>query len=130
MSRVKLTVLSEASAPSLVAAVLPAFEASAGIPAEDARRLDAVVEEFASRVTGTSGSHQRVKPDDLLKIGCIVPASECVQRFTDAVSPILAKVHSNLEQSGTLAALRDALLPKLLSGEIRVKDAKKLAEEN
>jgi GNAT superfamily N-acetyltransferase len=44
MSRVKLTVLSEASAPSLVAAVLPAFEASAGIRAEDARRLDAVVE--------------------------------------------------------------------------------------
>lgn len=43
MTRVKLTVLSDASATSLVAAVLPAFEASAGIPAEDAGQLNAVV---------------------------------------------------------------------------------------
>ena len=44
MSRVKVTVLSDASAPSLVLALLPAFEAAAGILAEDARRLNTVVE--------------------------------------------------------------------------------------
>jgi type I restriction enzyme S subunit len=33
----------------------------------------------------------------------------------------------NVAQSRTLAAIRDALLPKLISGEIRVKDAEKFA---
>ena len=48
MSRVKVTVLSDASAPSLVVALLPAFAAACGIPAEDERRLGAVVEQLVS----------------------------------------------------------------------------------
>jgi GNAT superfamily N-acetyltransferase len=44
VSRVKVTVLSEASAPSLVLAVLPSFAAAAGVPAEDERKLGSVVE--------------------------------------------------------------------------------------
>jgi N-acetylglutamate synthase-like GNAT family acetyltransferase/anti-sigma regulatory factor (Ser/Thr protein kinase) len=48
VSRVKVTVLSDASAPSLVVALLPAFAAACGIPAEDERRLDAVVEQLVS----------------------------------------------------------------------------------
>jgi anti-sigma regulatory factor (Ser/Thr protein kinase) len=43
MSRVKATVLSDASAEPIVSAVLPAFAAAAGISAEDAQRLAAVV---------------------------------------------------------------------------------------
>jgi type I restriction enzyme S subunit len=35
----------------------------------------------------------------------------------------------NEQQSQTLAALRDAILPKLLSGEIRVKQAEKIVGE-
>jgi len=37
-------------------------------------------------------------------------------------------MHCNDQQSRTLAQIRDALLPKLLSGEIRVKEAEKLVE--
>jgi N-acetylglutamate synthase-like GNAT family acetyltransferase len=48
VSRVKVTVVSDASAPSLVLAVLPAFADAAGIPAEDERRLGAVVEQLVS----------------------------------------------------------------------------------
>jgi anti-sigma regulatory factor (Ser/Thr protein kinase)/N-acetylglutamate synthase-like GNAT family acetyltransferase len=44
VSRVSLTVVSDASASSFVAAVLPAFVASAGVPADEARRLATVVE--------------------------------------------------------------------------------------
>jgi N-acetylglutamate synthase-like GNAT family acetyltransferase len=44
VSRVKVTVLSDAGAPSFVGAVLGAFVASADIPADDARRLHAVVD--------------------------------------------------------------------------------------
>ena len=35
-------------------------------------------------------------------------------------------IEANTRESHTLAAIRDALLPKLLSGEIRVRDAEKL----
>jgi N-acetylglutamate synthase-like GNAT family acetyltransferase/anti-sigma regulatory factor (Ser/Thr protein kinase) len=48
VSRVKVTVLSDASAPSLLLALLPAFAAGVGIPAEDERRLGAVVEQLVS----------------------------------------------------------------------------------
>jgi len=85
-------------------------------------------EDFASRVTGTSGSHQRVKSDDLLAIGCPIPTKPTSRHYAETVGPMLERVARNLEESRTLAALRDALLPKLLSGEIRVKDAEKMAE--
>ena len=48
VSSVKVTVLSDASAPSLVLALLPPFAAAAGIPAKDERRLSAVVEQLVS----------------------------------------------------------------------------------
>jgi N-acetylglutamate synthase-like GNAT family acetyltransferase/anti-sigma regulatory factor (Ser/Thr protein kinase) len=46
VSRVKVTVFSDASAPSLVLAILPAFAAAVGIPADDERRLGRVVEQL------------------------------------------------------------------------------------
>jgi GNAT superfamily N-acetyltransferase/anti-sigma regulatory factor (Ser/Thr protein kinase) len=48
MSRVKVTVLSDASASSLVEAVVASFAASAGIPADDAQRLGALLEGLLS----------------------------------------------------------------------------------
>jgi GNAT superfamily N-acetyltransferase len=48
VSRVKVTVFSDASASSLVLAILPAFAAAVGIPADDERRLGGVVEQLVS----------------------------------------------------------------------------------
>ena len=48
MSRVKVSVVSDASAPALVLALIPAFAAAVGIPAEDERRLGRVVERLVS----------------------------------------------------------------------------------
>jgi type I restriction enzyme S subunit len=41
----------------------------------------------------------------------------------------LAKIAQSERESRTLAALRDALLPKLISGEIRVRDAERFLKE-
>lgn len=41
-------------------------------------------------------------------------------------APVEAKVDLNRRQSACVAAIRDNLLPKLLSGEIRVKDAERV----
>lgn len=80
-------------------------------------------------VTGTSGSHQRVRPDAALCIRTTIPSAPVMKAFQELVRPLLQKVQLSEAQSRTLAALRDALLPKLLSGEIRVPDAERMLEE-
>ena len=53
-------------------------------------------------------------------------AAAFTKRIRHAVSRILASIH----ESRTLAALRDTLLPKLISGELRVKDAERFIRRN
>lgn len=84
---------------------------------------------FATMVTGTSGSHQRVKPDSLAKMPVVSPPKSVAERFTDFAGPILSRAQHCLNESQLLATLRDTLLPKLISGEIRVTDAERLVEQ-
>jgi restriction endonuclease S subunit len=51
----------------------------------------------------------------------VFPPLSVAERFAKLVEPMDQLRAENEAQSGTLAALRDALLPKLISGEIRVK---------
>lgn len=84
---------------------------------------------FSTLVTGTSSSHQRVRPEDLMSIDLVIPPGKVISSFSDKVRPLLTLVNHNLAENDTLASSREALLPKLLSGEIRVKDAEKFVEE-
>ncbi len=81
---------------------------------------DSFMSKLATMVTGTSGSHQRIRPDSLLEMQIVVPSKSAISDFTEAVAPLLQKVQSNIEQSRTLANLRDTLLPKLLAGESQI----------
>jgi len=60
---------------------------------------------------------------DFHAIRCIVPPRQIVQSFEGTVSRLDDRTETVERESRTLAAIRDALLPKLLSGEIRVADA-------
>ncbi|WP_298211325.1 restriction endonuclease subunit S [Ferrimicrobium sp.] len=75
--------------------------------------------ELTHRVTGTSGSHQRIRPDDLLSIE--VPNT---RQLSDAVKQrvldLLDLIHIRRREIVRLTALRDGLLPELLSGRVRV----------
>ena len=51
-----------------------------------------------------------------------VPSANVLDAFTKLASPYYRRIAANLRESRTLAAIRDALLPKLMSGEIRVPD--------
>jgi type I restriction enzyme S subunit len=90
---------------------------------------ESFAEVFATLVTGTSGSHQRVKPEFLLSMHTVIPTKECILAFISKVKPVCALIEKQLDQSQTLAALRDLLLPKLISGEIHIKDAEKMVGE-
>lgn len=83
---------------------------------------------FAGLVTGTSGSHQRVKPEFLLNMSVVVPSEPCLKYFSEIVQPFYKRVQQNIEECQTLAKVRDTLLPKLMSGEIRLKEIEKQVE--
>ena len=84
--------------------------------------------EIVDRVTGTSGSHQRVRPADLITIG--VPDYRSLAEHTQmTVLTLLHLVAARRQQSVALAELRDALLPELMSGRMRVDEAGRLVSE-
>ena len=66
--------------------------------------------------------------DTLAGVQVALPPAAVVEQFEDTVSPLMERIRNNLHESRTLAALRDALLPKLLSGELRVPAATQLVE--
>lgn len=84
--------------------------------------------DFIDRVTGTSGSHQRVRPADLMTIG--VPDYRSLAEHTQiTVLTLLHLISARRQQSVTLAELRSALLPELMSGRMRVDEAGCLVSE-
>lgn len=56
---------------------------------------------------------------------CVVPNQKLIEGATAYVAPYLERVIKLRLESRTLAELRDALLPKLLSGELRVEGAER-----
>lgn len=58
-----------------------------------------------------------------------MPSEGVLRAFEDAVSPMFDKILANVHESRTLAQTRDLLLPRLMSGELRVAEAERLASE-
>ncbi len=81
-----------------------------------------VSESLQSQVAGTSGSHQRVKPADVLATRVADPATLSAAAHTQIESCATRAQAARIESS-RLAATRDALLPALMSGALRVRDA-------
>lgn len=65
-------------------------------------------------------AYPAVRPDRFKKADIIMPPKEVLARFEALVVPIFKCIMENQKQSQTLQSLRDTLLPKLMSGEIRV----------
>jgi type I restriction enzyme S subunit len=79
-----------------------------------------VQSEILNRTTGSTGSRQRVKPKEIAVLPCVVPTEEVVDIFCAQVGRLHDNRLSSIRQSATLASLRDALLPRLLSGELNL----------
>lgn len=77
--------------------------------------------EFAIKsMTGSSG-RQRVQLDTLEKFNLILPENNEILIFWNSIiEPIFQKIKNNYEQSRTLQRIRDLLMPKLLTGKIKV----------
>lgn len=84
---------------------------------------DQFYNDLLSHVTGTTGSRQRVKPGDLMACHALLPDPAALEDWDRLVRPLYDHIHALLAENLSLSSLRDALLPKLVSGEIRVPEA-------
>ena len=80
-------------------------------------------------VTGTSKSHQRAQVNSILNLAIVAPPSPIVDAFDRSAESLLARTLECRREASTLAAVRDTLLPKLISGELRIKDAERFLEQ-
>lgn len=71
-------------------------------------------------MTGTSG-RQRTPASCFDGFMIAKPPAKLALKFGEFASSVIAKIRANDEESRTLASLRDSLLPRLMSGEIRIK---------
>ena len=80
--------------------------------------------EFVDYLTANAdgSAYPAVRADHFSQAAVLRPGDYVLQRFEKIVSPLRDRIAANEDESQTLSALRDALLPKLLSGEIRVGD--------
>lgn len=79
---------------------------------------DSFSADLASRVTGTSGSHQRVRPSETLSIPVVRPPEAVLRAYSDVAEPMRAMIGGLRRQARCLAALRDSMLPELLLGRL------------
>ncbi|HCM1204705.1 TPA: restriction endonuclease subunit S [Vibrio parahaemolyticus] len=79
----------------------------------------------------TSGSAQpQMTVANMAPVQILVPSEDILKSFDEVVKPLKSKIRANERQNLSLAALRDTLLPKLLSGEIELGETEEMAEVN
>ncbi len=71
----------------------------------------------------TSSIATAVNSKTIRSMPILCPGQELESAFAKVAGPLLAKIKGNQQENQTLAEIRDLLLPKLMSGEIRLKDA-------
>jgi type I restriction enzyme S subunit len=71
-----------------------------------------------------------INKSDFHSLPSVIPNSNVVGAFDRLAAPPDDRISKNEEQNTTLATVRDTLLPKLVSGELRIKDAERIVGEN
>lgn len=78
----------------------------------------------------TGAVQPKLSQTNLCRILFLMSPQLMCKRFGESIESLYARIRMNEDQSHTLASMRDALLPKLLSGEISVKDAERFVENS
>ena len=72
-------------------------------------------------IASASSAQGNISNSDIERIEIIMPDEETIKKFIFSTKKMFELWISNLQQNQTLSQIRDALLPKLMNGEIRVK---------
>lgn len=65
------------------------------------------------------GAYPAVRPEVVANLHTVIPPSEVINAFCEIINPLFSKIEVNSAQEVTLTNLRDLLLPRLLSGDIK-----------
>jgi type I restriction enzyme S subunit len=87
----------------------------------------AFVEHTNASSTGTK--MPRTNWGDMARYPLVLPPEPIAKAFTERIRPFVSRILASIHQSRTLTGLRDALLPKLISGELRMPDAERIVEK-
>lgn len=79
------------------------------------------MDEILSRAGGTTFAE--ISKRNFRPIPALIPSSPVLDHFKAVAGPLHQRIAENVRESNTLAGIRDTLLPKLLSGETRLREA-------
>ena len=84
--------------------------------------------DFRRIAVGKATTMGHIQRHHLTQALAVVPSSRVLAAADRQIAPLVDSVIRNAVQSSTLTALRDTLLPKLISGELRIKDVERIVE--
>ncbi len=85
---------------------------------------DESIDRLAALADG--GAYPAVRPEVVASTPCALPTDEVMKAFDSISRQLLKAIGGNSEQAQTLATLRDTLLPRLISGQLRLPEAQAL----
>ena len=80
------------------------------------------------KARGTGTTRRSLNAKVLSKFPAVLPSNAVLDLFQSQTESFRGRIVANTEESSSLAELRDALLPKLMSGELRLRDAETFLE--
>ena len=86
----------------------------------------AFVEHTNANSTGTK--MPRTNWNDMIRYPVVLPPPGIAHAFNDLIEPAISRIIASIHENRTLSAIRDALLPKLISGELRIPQAERVVE--
>jgi type I restriction enzyme S subunit len=124
-SRAPIGYLAITEIPVAVNQGIIAMKCTRGWPASFVLRwCEAHMDQIEANANGST--FQEISKTNFRPIATVLPDPAVVAAFDRVAAPLHRRVVACERQSATLAALRDALLPNLISGELRIADAEKI----
>lgn len=81
------------------------------------------------RSQANSGVQVNLSSDAIKSLQVVTPVAEVNKEFNEITLTLFEQINQNAIENQTLTTLRETLLPKLISGEVRVKEAESILEE-
>lgn len=75
---------------------------------------------LCAHVTGSTNSRQRAMPKKTLDFPVLIPTDDIIADYCNVVTPMYDLISSNIIENQSLAATRDSMLPKLMSGHLDI----------
>ena len=84
--------------------------------------------EYANRLSN-GAKMPRVNWKDIAAYTICIPSSTIAKKYSNVVIPLFERMMANVHTTKTLESLRDTLLPRLISGQLRIPEAETIIEE-